>query len=74
MPSPCVHCSTFPRLEAELEEKRLHERKQLMQEIQAMKEAAQAELDRQKGEYEGRLLELETQMVRMGVCVGVCCV
>ena len=38
-----------------------------MNEIQSMKEAAQEELDRQKDEYEGKLLELETQMV--GMCV-----
>ena len=58
--------SLSTRLEAELEEKRLREREQLMSEIQMMKEAAQMEMDRQRGDYEDKLKELESQMVGSG--------
>ena len=53
------------RLEAELEEKHLREQEQLMKEVQAMKDVAQEEMERQKDEYEKKLVELETQMVRV---------
>lgn len=36
-----------------------------MKEVQAMKDIAQEEMERQKGEYEQKLVELETQMVRV---------
>lgn len=35
-----------------------------MKEVQAMKDVAQEEMERQKDEYEKKLVELETQMVR----------
>ena len=53
------------RVEAELEEKHLREQEQLMKEVQAMKDVAQEEMERQKDEYEKKLVELETQMVRV---------
>ena len=36
-----------------------------MKEVQAMKDVAQEEMERQKDEYEKKLVELETQMVRV---------
>ena len=36
-----------------------------MKEVQAMKDIAQEEMERQKDEYEQKLVELETQMVRV---------
>ena len=51
------------RLEAELEEKRLREREEMMAELQAMKEAAQREMDRQRTDYEDRITQLASDMV-----------
>lgn len=47
----------------ELEEKRLREREEMMRELQAMKEAAQQEMDQQREDYKRKLTELEGQMV-----------
>ena len=54
----------LPRIEAELEQKRLAEREELMRELQEMKEKAQDEMDQQREDYEIRLRELEMEMVR----------
>ncbi len=49
-----------------MEEKRLREREELMREIQMMKNMAQQEMECQREDYERRLLDLESQMVREG--------
>lgn len=56
-------CCHGNRLEAELEEKRLREREEMMAELQAMKDAAQVEMDRQKTDYELRITQLARDMV-----------
>lgn len=56
-------CCHGCRLEAELEEKRLQEREEMMAELQAMKEAAQVEMDRQRTDYEHRISQLSKDMV-----------
>ena len=62
---PLFCCHGNSRLEAELEERRLREREELMCELQAMKEAAQVEMDRQKTDYETRISQLSKDMVSL---------
>ncbi len=42
----------------------MREREELMREIQMMKNMAQQEMESQREDYERRLLDLESQMVR----------
>ena len=52
------------RIEAEIEEARLKEREALMQEVQAMKQQAQQELEHEKATYNQKLTSLECELVR----------
>jgi len=51
------------RIEAEIEEARLKERETLMQEVQAMKQQAQQELENEKTTYNQKLSSLECELV-----------
>ena len=51
------------RLRAEMEEKRLEEQEEMMRELQAIKLAAEEELEGQKMSYEDRLRQLEGTLV-----------
>ena len=59
-----ISVSTVPtRLEAELEAKRAKERDEMMRELQAIKEAAQREIEAQKDQYHEHLEKLSSKMV-----------
>jgi len=58
-----VYC-ICTRIEAEIEEARLKEREALMQEVQAMKQQAQQELENEKTTYNQKLSSLECELVR----------
>ena len=68
-PSYCV-CSNRSRLEAE----RLRERQEMMEKLEAVKEAADQELSIQKQSYEEKLRSLEGTLVGVAfVIAGVYC-
>ena len=56
-------CFTTCRLEAELEAKRTKEKEEMMKELQAIKDAAQREMETQKGQFQEHLEQLSSKMV-----------
>ena len=58
-----MYISLGKRIEAEIEEARLKEREALMQEVQAMKQQAQQELENEKTTYNQKLSSLECELV-----------
>ena len=58
-----MYLSLGNRIEAEIEEARLKEREALMQEVQAMKQQAQQELENEKTTYNQKLSSLECELV-----------